>query len=783
MKRVALGLATLAMLAAFAACSEDDKNKAPKCDGEDECVVPWDCAVGYTCDKEAGCCVEFGCEPGTCPVGTFCDGDTKECTSVADACVLAPNGCECHIVNFAGDFEATSDPSIPLPAGATFEVEAILSIVGGGPLPGATFSFGVDNDLLFDVDGSKLTAKAAAAGTATLTAEESGHQATCTADLVHLGETPAGDVRFFVFDDRTGSPKADAQIIMDAQPTDGTADTTLTTAADGTITTAAPAGKYDVTVFLAGYNYLSIVGIPATTSEVALPVAARPAEPMTAGFTGRASFDDYERLVLGGVPKTIEFGIVSTSFSLASLLNLDLDLLIGPIANPEGGCNQTDGSGNHPAGCYHISLPNLFDEWAPLPGGVLLSLTSTPIKSSFDVVGQPGRRYAWGLGGELNLEDISDLATSVLDILKDCGCDDNVETGTCPAECACDADCPVSLDFGQLFNGLMPLFSAFASGVRGNLALQGLAQDDWEDYISVEYAERLPDDRFEKLDGNSKLAIREPLEVFTDFAIGDLPVDPGASVVGQQMEGVILLSGVNTTGFGFVPLGLGLGVDCTTDRCLDRGGTGANDFDGKINGGRMCIYSTDPTENTCGPGVPTSELGDGHLGLFHAKAHGGLQGQDWLTIAVALPVSAFMESSSDIRVAAKISRSEPTAGASNQLAGNYPTFPAAEGTQVQNQLTVNHTDGTDVHWVKVFGGGADWDIYFPDDGGTFHRPAPTGADPFNDTAVNLTHIGFATNGKAELADLAANNGTTLAELLNLVEGFTVTSGDVPVVDP
>ncbi len=791
-----------ALLTGLWACNGEEK-KTDKCGDADSCSVPWECPVGFTCDVTTGCCVEFGCTPDSCPTGTFCDGDTKACTSISDACLLSAEGCECHVLNPAGEIEAAGTPTITLPAGASYPVQAVLAVKGGSPLPGANFSFTVDNTSLFTVTGSNLVAQATAAGTATLTAE-AGSVATCTASLVHLGQSPAGgNVRFYVFDDATGDPVTGAEVIADY---DGSApvndDGAVSEVGGGVyVTTVAPTGPYTVTVFRANYNYLSVVGLPQTTQEVALPIAPRPAVKRIAGLTGKPDFTDYEKLVLGGKPKTIKFGIVSSSFQLQSLLNFDLDLLIGPIADPDGGCDQVDGNGNHPAGCYSIGIPGLVDPpiWAPLPGGVLLSLAQNPIKSHFDVVGAPGRRYAWSLGGEIEITEIAPLIR-LLTGFFDCSCDATPDV--CDTGCTCDSDCGLTLDFGALFNSLTPLFSAFASGVKGNLPLTDVAFADWESYISPPYAERIDAaGNFPRLDtpGYGKLPIREPLRVFTDFNVGALPPDPVfAGGDGRAMEGALILTGVDTTGYGFVPLGLAAGLDCTTNRCLDRAGAGAADYDGQINGGLVCLYDPQPELNGCPPGVPTSALPTGHMGLFHAKAHTGLQGQPWVTILVALPITSLAEEGADIRAVAKILRSEPTTGASAALAGAYPTFPARAAQQTARQYQVSASTDGDVHWVTVATGEDDvtglttrWNIYYPATGGTFVAPVPAGglADPFdpatngvdetNQDKINATHIAFSADG-ATLADLAANNGSVLGTLLDQVDGFTVQSGDVQV---
>jgi hypothetical protein len=195
--------------------------------------------------------------------------------------------------------------------------------------------------------------------------------------------------------------------------------------------------------------------------------------------------------------------------------------------------------------------------------------------------------------------------------------------------------------------------------------------------------------------------------------------------------------------------------------------------------------------------VPIDELPDGHLGLFHAKAHGGLQGQEFLTIALALPITALADENEGVRVAAMVERGEPAAGASNALAGSYPSFPN-ESNQSLYSYTVPSGSDADVHWVTVATAEDDttgvttrWNIYFPGGGGTFDSPDPTSfgmpIDPFNPIEngigdgttdmINATHVAFDAPG-VTLPSLAENNGTNLGNLLDDVDGFTVTSKDI-----
>ena len=796
----------------LSACSskKDDTNA---CGDAQSCAVPWDCPVSYTCDT--GCCVVFGCTPDSCTTqGTFCDPDTRACTSVSEKCELS--GCECHIANTAAELEASGTPTLTLAGGGAVQVQVTLAATGGLPLPGAAFTYAVDDATRFSVDNSGLLTAltTGTAGTGTLTAH-AGTYATCTADLVHLGTVPVdGNVRFFVFDDRTALPVSGATVMIDYGAGDGVANETLVTAASGLAQASAAVpgdGKYTVTVFAAGYNYLSLVGMNATTiRDVALPLSGRKVPQTTAGFTGTPDYSVYEKLVLGGQPKTIKFGMVAGSFLLKSLLNFDLDLFIGSM--PTADCKSVDGQGNHPVGCYDLSnsgLPGTDGLFAPLPGGVLLSLANAVIKSHFDSVVQPGRRYAWGLGGEVELADISGLFNIVVPYLKSCDC--AVVPDVCEPDCDCDKDCPLKIDFGQVLNSLLPLFSRFASGVKGDLPVKEVrygpatVTGTWESYITSAYGSRSdPAGNFPLLDTGSpygQLSVAEPLLSFTDFTVPALPPDPVLS--GQAMEGEIVLTGVNSKGYGFVPLGISAGVDCTTTNCLDRANH-PEDFNGHVNGATPCLYDDDPSVNGCPPGVPHDPLPNDHIGMFHAKAHGGLQGQEWVTIALALPVSAFFDAVQDgvLRVTGSVVREEPATGASNQLKLAYPGFPTQPATTTGRTYTVTSAADSQIHWVAfatdtIKGTNTDWDglttrwnVYFPAEGGTFTAPAvPTlpGNNPKPDpmapadgsTTISATHIGFRAPG-VTLDQLAANSGDSLSGLIDKATGFAVQSRNVTV---
>jgi hypothetical protein len=256
------------------------------------------------------------------------------------------------------------------------------------------------------------------------------------------------------------------------------------------------------------------------------------------------------------------------------------------------------------------------------------------------------------------------------------------------------------------------------------------------------------------------------------------------------MEGMVVLTGVNARGYGFVPLGIAIGMDCTEGDCINpENPDNPGIFDGHVNGTAMCL-----PEAVCPPGASQTPLPVDHLGLLHAKAHSGLEGQDWMTITLAMPIRR-LAASNTITAAAIVTRSpEGQAPASDAIAARaYPSFPSRPTEILDRQLTV--AGNAEVHWVtvataEVNGSSTRWNVYFPQGGGSFTAPAlpagVAGADPFaasdgsgDVTAghVNVTQIGFTAPG-ASLQSLAANDGTNLNDLLETVEAFAVQSGDI-----
>ena len=771
----------------LAACSggEEEEQDAGSCGAALECSQSSQCNVGDVCSD--GCCEAFsGCTPGSCGAGEFCDVD-YQCKSVATKCMA--ESCECHILNTVGQMSPDGDPDIILSAESTMNLKAVLATTKGDVLPGADFTFSVATGSAFSVANNVLTATATA-GEDTLTASAANQ--TCTANLTNIGKAPTGGLRITAINELSGALVSGVTFVVDTNG-DGSGDITMSETAAGSgiyEANTAPSGSFDVSAFVTDYNYISLVGVSST--DLIMPLSPRPNPEVTGGFSGELDFGPYEKNVGDG---DIEFGLVSGSFPLKALLNFDFALFIGEMADtcdPDGDGPAGD-SADMP-GCYEVSLSG-FEGVFPLPGGLIASLAGTPIKESYDVAALSGRRFGWCLAGQLNLSDLSALLGPLLEGLG--GDDDDDDEGA-------------GLDIGGLLGDLVPLFGKFASCARGNIPLNEVPYSEWETYVSNDYgADRSDNANFPKLDGGTgnygKLNVSQPLRQFTAFDVPNLPAAP-ASTNNYDMEGNIILTGVNTPGQGFVPLGLGIAPDCSAEgeACLDRA-ENASDFDSVINGMTVCDWNQDPKKNECGPDVldltNSGVLDDGKLGLFHALPHSGLQDGEPVTMLIAAPVSDIMDTE-NFRASALIARGTPAAGVNTTFkSSDYPTFPSLPADAKNRTLSVSAAStasDTGIHWITLAsdesagtGMTTRWNI-FMGSSATFTAPAiPIGdinadytLDPFSEAATKIfiTHMGFRLPSGKTMDSYASNNGTRLDHILDDLEAFTAQTSELDTVD-
>ena len=789
MKRIQMTMALLAAVGCGGGNGTGEGGASPQ---GVRCESSTQCALGQVCEDNQ--CLDFaGCLPGDCPEGTYCD-ETYACVSVAEKCGALVGGCECHIADGGGRFVSEGIPEIRLASGSSRRLDIVLAgAPNGAPVPGALFTFTLDSDRSFEVaDADRAIVATDTPGTAVLTAHV-GDNTACMATLVNLGPGPTdGQVRFHVFDDATGEAIVGAIVVVDADG-DGIDDGGASeTDAEGlTGTTMLPSGAvFAATVFRDGYNYLSIVGLSAAeTNDVALPLMHGVDVPQIGGFSGTIDFSAYESSLLASRGKAIKAGFASSSIPLKEILNLNLDLLLGPITGVD--CQKNP----RPAGCYDIQIGDFLQTRAPLPGGVVIAFQGNDIKSHFDVIGSPGRRYAWGIGTEIDLGELSGLFDIARPFISACTCD--VQDGVCDGDaadpCACDLDCGLQLDFGRIQDSLMPMLPGVAVGFQGNLPLQSTTLDSWNGHIEVPYSDRSVDARFPRLDNGrggdyGQLATIYPLRSFTALKAQKLPPDPAMSE--QFMDTMVVVSGVNASGFGFVPLGLGVGLDCRNGDCLDKQGN-REGFDRIVNGARMCIFDADPAFNGCPPEMPET-VDDGTVGLFRAEAPGALRDGTWLTLAVAFPLTGFVDGAG-VRASAYVLRGEPVRGAETLLLdGDFPAAPvlpeAIEGRSYR--IAAGTHDG---HWVTFAShdmahGATRWNVFFARDATAFHAPEVprgwgdplAGSDETNPQGmIDVTHVGVQLVDGYSVESLAANGGATLSDIPDALAGFSIRATNLP----
>jgi len=784
MKRVVLLLALAAV-----GCGGTSKD-TNVCGAAKACSTSSQCNLGDVCEiggNGKGCCAPFkGCAPDTCKTGEYCD-ETFVCKTVTAKCAI--DKCECHILNAAGEIQVGITPHLTLGANASHTVVAVLAVQGKSlVLPVSEFTLSVDNAASFSTSGMQLTATTTAtAAPATLKAElaiDASTTVSCTAQVENLGAPPATGVRFFVFNDLTGEPVGSATIEYDDK-NDGVVDQELMTDGNGQIASSTnPTGPFTVTVFKDGYSYLSVVAIDQSVRDVTLPIQFRPMAEQIGGLTGKLDMSTYYKLRKDG---QLLAGFVAASFPVNSFLNFDPSRFFGTLT---ADCTGTP----TPAGCYKIDIPGLGSTSAPvaMPGGAVLGYGTTPIKEHFDVVGLPGMRYAWAIAADVDLADLNEVIGLVSPYLK-CTCD--VTQNVCDANCACDLDCPLQLNWGKAFDAVMPLLPTFAIGVGGNLPLGEVSADAWQTYIQAAYPSRTANATFPKLDSGTgnfgPLQVRELLDKFVDYSAPSLPIDP--EFPGKPMDGILLVEGVSMPGFGFVPLGLGAGLDCSTANCLDRANHAA-DFDGVVNGGAVCAYDVNPDLNRCDdiPGLPRDGiLPKGHIGVYRAPAYNGLEAGEWLTLAIAAPLDLGPLPAAAARGSIQILHPSTAPSGAQTLPDAFPGFPTMPATIAGRVYTTTaHTDAN-IQWVMLSAQptgqtrSTRWNMWFPSGATTFKAPAvPAGwVDPFAPSTGSdldvpngyayVMHLGLKLNAAKTVSSLAANDGASFVDTLRFVDGVSL----------
>ncbi|MEE2961055.1 MAG: hypothetical protein VYA34_09960 [Myxococcota bacterium] len=790
-----------------------------------------DCDAGKVC--EDGMCVDY--TKPDCAADEFWDYQNLECTSVTKKC--SGGNCSCSIMNGTGQLTASGTGLIAMPEGTSAPVEAALATNDGTLLSDVSFTVTVDGSN-FTVAGNIITA-AGGAGDSALTVKFKDDVATCTTNLKNLGAAEAGKVKVHVFNEMTMAPVSGAYVVLN-QDVSGKA----TTDTDG-IASLSASDKYTLSVIHKDHNYMSIVGITpdAGGDFLAVPLSQRVAkEDMpAAGFSGEINYSEYVSKYLKK-EQALKAALVAPSIPLEAVANFDLEAIIGELGDaadcPDVNNGGTEADCTGISGCYYINISDAFKTCIPLPGGVYLDLLGTPVKSSFDSIASPGNRVAWSLATQLGLQEVLAIATPLLNLFSgECAC--NKDVGTKKAGdfcndsnggewsqgsdiCTCDVSCPGAIPIEDLVPSVVQILSKLGSGLTANINAKEAGYADWQAFASEELNARDAGGMFEILsdslfDGdNPQAGVKPSLKVtegwtnFTNVKVPKLPADFGKD--GQNMEAMVALTGVQVMGQGFIPLGVGLGLDCMGGEgqdCYDQITNANGSFDQQINGFQVCDYDSNPDKNNCPESVTTSlgassegKTSDGSIGLYYTNPFAGLEGskQEQVTLLVSLPLSAFFQDTANLRASAVLKKGALSAdGTFDQ---SSVVFPSTAGSASSYNPSSGYTPAAskDIHWVTFAVDTASteagtqskrWNVYthgtekflapnLKELGGSFGGENSPTEPKIGDNKVNITHIGLDMEAGVTVDSLVRHNGTTLNRTFTHMTGLAISSKNYKV---
>lgn len=484
-------------------CPDDELCFNGVCTRAPECQVDLDCPEGQEC--VGGRCFLALCRgPEDCDDGEVCD---------AGECVVPQEVVECNV--------ATQDQLIG--EGERIPLEAFAFNAAGAPVA-ATFAWTSDNpDVARAVPGPAALG-GVTGGVATFTAStESGVPCAGAALLTNPGPVVMNGLRVVVSDIESGMPIANATVQVGSQ--------SAITDAAGIANLTDPGGAYVVSVFAAGYNYITLRDVTAT--DIRVPVGRASGTGDVAGFTGEF---DTSQLNSNG---NITLGLAGSSIA-GGLLELNLGGLLGDTF------------------VSRLEIPGVVDEDIPLPGGLIAYGGAfgfmANIKEMYYAQGTGGPRMAWGLAGNLPFAEL-------LDFFMGGGFDGN-----------------------SIIAQLLPLFNRFDHAAFPSVFNELPRVVDMQDIDrDGDTTELLPDyDAFPVIDLTP--SVRQNL--VTDVGISNFPVlSDGETGVAVLVGGVVLPSP------GFVPTGISATADDNGDGRPDLQRLSIAPSYGPLVGGRYAIVA------------------------------------------------------------------------------------------------------------------------------------------------------------------------------------------------
>lgn len=446
------------------------------CRERDGCAERGDCADDEDCI--AGRCVPFVCRGDAgCPEGEIC----------SDGVCTAP------VVIDVGRVLILTRPHTLLPGQQLQLVAMALDSAGDVVVtPGFTWESSTPGTVAIG-EATGLAVAGDAAGIAEVRAGvESPDEGWVWSDPVRLQvivePEPVG-LRVRVTASASGAPLADAAVRLGEE--------VVITGVDGVASLQGVPDGGPLSVFHAGYDYVTIVG--STLLDVQVPLDRRSNPDRAAGFTGRIDFD---RVTTEG---GVDVGLAGASLA-GGLTRLRLATLIGDIFQ-----SRVEAFG--------------FGVDVPLPGGVTLAadvpiIGPTEVKDTYYVTAEPGFNLAWGFAGRVDVAELMGMFRGG------------------------------GMDVGQALTTLLPYFERFEHGLRSapDVAALPLVEDVDDVDGDGDTEERVPDyDRFPAR--NLKPDHTPTLRLGVD-----VPALPEG--LGDGTDAALLFAGVDLDSVGFVPLGV-----------------------------------------------------------------------------------------------------------------------------------------------------------------------------------------------------------------------------------
>jgi hypothetical protein len=333
---------------------------------------------------------------------------------------------------------------------------------------------------------------------------------------------------------------------------------------------------------------------------------------------------------------------------------------------------------------YNVELEGITDpggQLVPLPSGLVINLGDNPIKGDYVTFGEPGPNIGWAIGGQVPLAEVGPIISGVAT-----GGDD--------------------INIGSILGGVLPFFARFDHAIVPGLNLVETDRPaDPGDDTPIPFDQWDFDEKV--ITPNTLLALSAPYTM-----PASLPCAPGAGTApacaGDAFAtGAVLLSGVIVPGIGLVPLGLTAGLD-------DFEGDGSQ-VDGQIDND------------------PDTGVAKGDAVIDYAPPHDGLEGNTFVSVAIALDLNAIGGDSSAFGASIITHITKKFDPNNNEFPQNFlesqgGTFaPGAAGS-----FTLAPTGNADFWRVNFSDGGeTEWNVWFADEAAVInvadHHPVPADA--------------------------------------------------------